>query len=384
MERPLVRTLPDVATSEVLTPVHQECLDMDCKDAYFVATQGQEFIATSSDEWWLEVYGLYNENSASPFDPDSVSEISDDTVAPKETRKSLWRAGPRHSEVKLLGNITFLAPDVLGLIQLETRPAAVSTWDVRSGQFLESIVLRGEHVYQTMCKISDTEFVVGGSHGHLFSFEHEGGHNLRETARIWKAHADVISTISFHDGTIVTTSGDWTARLWDAETKKRLGVLYHDEMVFSGAISDQYIVTCSRYSQYLWEKSELRIYRNREGYPLMKILRTREGMYAPTLLEDGHVLCILRGRKDEFNRPLVRNTLVVVDFENELTLARLKLGCRGIVKYKVLADGRLVAIGHVGCRGVIATLPHDLARLISPMTTAKQSEAERQRMCTLM
>ncbi len=384
MERPLIRTLPDVALSDAYTPVHQEFLDTDCDGIVNITTQGQEFIATSSDEWWLEVYGLSDENNTASFLLDSVSEISDDAVLPKEARKALWRAVPRDPDVSLLGRITFLAPDVIGLVQLENRPAAVSTWNVRSGQYLGNIVLRGEYRYQTMCKISDTEFVVGGEHGHLFCFEHEGGRRLRETQCIWKAHTDCIWSISLHNGMIVTTSLDWTARLWDAETKKRIAVLYHDGDVLGVEISDQYIVTCSRYSQSTWEKSELRVYRNSEGYPLAKILRAHKGMFAPTLLDGGRVLCVLRDTRDEDGRSIFRDTLLIVDFENELVLAQLKVGCRGIIRYNVLPDGRLVAIGRQGCPGVIATLPRELTRLINPKLTEKQSKTGRRRMCTLM
>ncbi len=384
LERPLIRTLPDVETSDVFAPVHQESLDIDCGYGFFITTQEQEFIAASSDEWWLEVYGIGNENSSASFGLDSASEISDNTVIPNKTREALWRAVPRDPELKFYGDVTFLAPDVLGLVQLEARLVVVSTWNVRSGQFLESIVVRGDYFYLTMCRISDTKFLVGGAQGHLFCFEHERGYNLRKTRRIWKAHSDVISTISCNNGIIVTTSGDWTARLWDAETKKRLAVLYHDDEVLSGAISNHYIVTCSRYGQSSWENSELRIYRNGEGYPLVRILRTSEGMFAPTLLDGGRILCILRGYRDENSRSVVRDTLLVVDFENELMLAQLKVGCRGIVRYEVLSDGRVVVVGHGGCRGVIATLPRELARLISPTTTEKQSNMGRRKMCTLM
>ncbi len=384
LERPLIRTLPDVDSTDVFTPVHQECLDMDCKFAFNMSIQGQEFIATSSDEWWLEVYGYSTENSTASFDLDSVSEISDDTVIPDKTRKALWRALPRGPELEVYGDVIFLASDVVGLVQLETSPATVSTWHVRSGQSLESVALPGDLHYEIMSKISDTEFVVGGSQGHLFSFEHEGGYNLRQTRCIWKAHTDTITNISFHNGIIVTTSDDRTARLWDTETKKRLAVLYHDEVVSSGVISDQYIVTCSRYGHSDWEKSELRIYRNSEGYPLTKILRTSEGMFSPTFINDNRVLCTLRGHMDDEYRHLVRNTLVVVDFENERMLARLKVACRGVARYEVLHDGRLVVIGHGGCCGVIATLPHDFRRLISPKPTEKQSKIGRRRMCTLM
>ncbi len=384
LEHPLIRTLPDVDLTNVFAPVYQESLDIDCIDAFFIATQGQEFIAISSDEWWLAVYGLCNESSTASFDRGSVSEISDDAVIPSKGRKALWRAAPRDPEVNSLANIIFLAPDVLGLVQLEIIPATVSTWNVRYGQMLESIVLRGEYRHQTMCKISNTEFVVGGEHGHLFSFEHERGYNLRETGRIWKAHSDLISSISFQNGTILTTSMDATARLWDAETKKRLATLYHDEMVYGSAMSDQYIVTCSRYHQNDWENSELRIYRNSGAYPLAKIVRPCGRMFAPTLLNDGRVLCILRGYRDEDGRSVARNTLAVVDFENEHILAQLKVGCRTIVWYEVLSDGRLVVVGHGGCRGVIVTLPRRFARLISPKTIEKQFEIRRRRMCVLM
>ncbi len=384
VELPLIKTLLDVDSSAVFTPVHQESLDMDCKYVYDMATQGEEFLATSSDEWWLKVYGLRNEDSTSSFDRESISETSDDAVIPNNTRKALWRTSPRDPGIDPMGNVTFLAPDVLGLVQLQTSPATVSTWNLRSGQFLESIIFRGAYAFQTMCKITDTKFLLGDADGHLFSFEHEGGFKLRETGRIWRAHAYYISSLTFHNGTILTTSGDWSARLWNAETKKRLAVLYHDGKVFSGAMSDQYIVTSSEYDQSDWQKRELRIFRNSEGYPLAKILRAREAMVAPTFLDDGRVLCILRGHMDEDYDHLVRDTLVVVDFENERMLARLKVGCRTIAKYKVLSDGRLVAIGHGGCRGVITTLPRGLGRLISPKTSEKQSKIGRRRMCTLM
>ncbi len=383
LERALIRTLRDVDSNDVFTPVHQVSLDTDCRSAFRMATQGQKYIVTCSEEWWLEVYAHCDENSAASFNLDSVSEISDDAVIPNKSRRALWRAVPRDPGLDYYGDVTFLAPDVLGLVELKTLPSAVSTWNVQSGQFLESVVLRGDYFYQTMCTISDTEFLVGGSQGDLFSFQHEGGLNLRETRRLWRAHADTISNISCHNGTVVTTSWDWTARLWDAETKKRLAVLYHNERVLDGAISEQYIVTCSRYGQSDWKNSELRIYRNGEGYPLTKILRTHEGLYVPKLLDGGRVLCILTGYEDENRQPAVRNTLVVVDFENERILAQLKVGCRSIVRYEVLSDGRLVVVGHGGCRGVIATLPRELARLISPKTTDKQSKIRR-RMCTLM
>ncbi len=278
----------------------------------------------------------------------------------------------------------FIAPDVLALVRVEAAPATVSTWNVRSGQFLETVLLHGRFSYQIMCKITNTEFVLGGDHGHLFSFEHEGGRNLRETKGIWKAHGSIIWTISFLGGTIVTTSVDATARLWAAETKRRLAILYHNYEVLSSAISDEYIVTCSRYSKCTWEKSELRIYRNSEGYPVMKILQTPEGLFTPTLLDGGRVLCIRRGYRDENTQCPVRYTLVVVDFENETMLAQLKVGCRGIVKNQVLSDGRLVAMGYGGCCGVIATLPRELARLICPKAMEDHSKLRRQRMCRLM
>ncbi len=384
VERPLITTLPDVDSSAVFTAVRQESLDTDSEHVIDITTQGPEFIATSSIEWWIQVYGLFNEDDTASFDLDSVSEISDDRVIPNKTRKALWRAVPRDPESELMGNIKFLAPDVLGFVRPETGTTSVSTWNVRTGQHLESIVLRGEYTFQDICKISDTEFFVGGAAGHLFSFEHEGGHNLRETGRIWKAHTDYINTISFHNGTIFTTSADWTARLWDATTKKRLAVLYHDGKVFHGAISDRYIVTSSNYSSTIWEKRELRIFRNSEGYPLTKILRAHEGLFAPTFLDGDRALCLLRGYIDDDGRPLVRNTFVVVDFENERMLAQLKVGCRSIGSYEVLSDGRLVATGGGGCRGVIATLPRELRRYIYPKKTEKQSNSRRRRMCTLM
>ncbi len=90
-------------SSDVFTAVHQESLHTDSKDIFNITTQGHElfmwryihdeYIATSSDEWWLEVYGLANGTSTASLDADSMSEVSDDAVIPKR-REMCFGAQP--------------------------------------------------------------------------------------------------------------------------------------------------------------------------------------------------------------------------------------------------------------------------------------------------
>ncbi len=116
---------------------------------------------------------------------------------------------------------------------------------------------------------------------------------------------------------MVTTAEDWTPRLWDTNTKKRLAVLYHDHDVLSSAISDNYIVTVSQYSQAYYGMSDIRICRNSEGYQLVKVLRARERIVYSLMLDKDRILCQTRGADDEYLRPLVHNSLVVVDIATE-------------------------------------------------------------------
>ncbi len=384
-EHHLVRTIPAIEPGLVCAPLHQESLETSSAYIFNAAAQEQEYLVTSSKDWWLEAYALHDEPGGELLKSPSLSDISDAALAPNVGRSSVWHAAKRDSTCGIFGSVAFIAPDVIGCIEAEA-PGVVSTWDARSGQCLERVTLLGVHfeIREVMCKISDDKFAAGSAEGHLCILSHDKGNNLHEMTRIRKAHSLAIVSVSFHADTIVTTSMDWSARLWDLKTRRRLAVLYHDQEVHNVTISDTYIVTSSRAARYLWTNGELRIYRNGEGYPLVKILRFRCQIGLPSLLDGDRILYVQRGPVDGNSRPFVRNSLVILDIQSERVLGQINVACRFILDYTVLVDGRVVVVGATGCRGVIATLPHHLRELVVSKTVEKQMNLRRRRLCTLM
>ncbi len=141
-------------------------------------------------------------------------------------------------------------------------------------------------------------------------------------------------------------------------------------------------MTCSHYNNY--EYGELRVYRNDDGYPLLKFFRSTEQFDKPLMLEHDRILCIMRGPKDENELPVDYNTIGIVDIVGGRVLARLKVGCRLLMDQTVLPDGRIIAVGRGGCRGVIATPPRRFRALVKLKTAEKQCEKESRGMCSLL
>lgn len=376
-EHHLIRTLPEVEPNLVLKPIHQESLDTDSECVIDVLVQEDEFIVMSTDKWLLEVYVLDKSVSVSELNPDSMSEISDDASMPTHCRKALWRAIPREGDDdEVLSSATFIAPDVICCIT----PTDVSTWYVRSGEHLKSVTVRGGvHLLTAICKISDTEFVVGSTEGHMLFFNHNRGYDLHETKRVRKAHYDKIMSMAVHKDVIVSTSADWSARVWDVATKERFAIFKSCDNVVGVALSDEYIVTCS-YSES--DTGELRIYRNEGGYELLKILHLRTWVRKPKILSGGFILCRLFPSFHDGTVP--GNHLCVVDFHGERVLAKLKFGCRKVNDYEVLPDGRIIAVGLDGWFAVIATLPYRLRKLVASKRMNKDTNDRTQRNCLLM
>lgn len=381
-ERHLVKTLPNVNPDVIFTPTRQESLDVESIVLMNVCTQGNEFIVTMTSEWWIEAFEIGKKVKSSEVNPDSLSEISDNELVPQsQTGKSLWRAMPRETHCDRYGDLTFVAPDVVGCIIPDT-PAVVCTWHVRTGTLLGRVCVSGGHSRMFVSKISDNEFVVASSNGSLYFFSHDEGRNLKESSRIWKAHPRPIWEVSYHKGVVVSASADWTARLWDLESKKRIAILYHDQAVEDVAISDDYIVTCSRYGRVELEKGEVRIFKNGDEYPLLKILRHTHYMGHLKILDNKRIMCKRFAMRNVDGERVERELVVVIDIELECVVALLKSGCRYIAAREILADGRLVAVGAEGCRGVIATFSRRVRQLLCEKDV--KGVSERRMMCSLM
>ena len=380
-ERHLIRTLADGGPNVMFTPIRQELLDTDCGDVSNVCSEGSEFIVTSTDEFWLQVYTIEQKKSKLPLNPDLISEISDTELVPQfQTSKSLWYALPRRKNYLQYGDLTFITLDVVVCI-IPGAPASVCAFCVRTGERLAMANISGAHFQLYVTEISDTEFVVASYNGNLYFFSHAKGQNLRETSRIWKAHTASILSVIHYKGILLSASIDWTTRLWDLQTRKRLAVLHHDREVEDVAISDDYIVTCSRYTRTHLQKGEIRIYENQDGYTMLKILRHIHFMASVNIVDNRRILCRRFGmkiRKGEFERDF----LLIIDIERECVVAQLKVSSRCIHEYTVLVDGRVVVGGVGGCRGVIATFPPRVRQLICE--SDKKRAFERRAKCTLM
>ncbi len=376
-ERALIKRLPDVDPSRVYASTHQEYLQVRFTYNANISAQGNDFLAVSSDSEWLRIFELYDKGTVIPFDANSVSEMSefsDERLIPKRWRLPVWHH-VNEKEIDSVG-VEFIAPDVIGFVDVDKDE--ISAWNARTGTCLDSKPVGDMLLGPNICKINDNEFAIGSGEGHVSIYRHEAGGNLEETGRIWKAHIHKIASLSCHDDIIVTTSDDWSARVWNPRNRKRLAVLNHDGMVFHTAISHQYIVTCAQPGRPTEESGELRIYRNGDGYPLLKIMQAHRQIARPAFLDDNRIVFLRRDGVDENYRPHTRNSIQVFDIESDCALAELKVGCRYILAYTVLTDGRIVAIGLGSCRGVIATFPRHIRKLIAPKCSG------RRRMCSLM
>lgn len=375
-EQHLVRTLPDVDPNLVFKPIHQESLNTVGGGVRDVRVQDNEFVVICTEKWCLEVYVLDKASCTTEMITDSISEISDVEMMPTHFRTPLWCAIPRGegSYNETLSNCIFVAPDIIGCSR--SASGDVSTWYVRSGEQLEVVTLRGVRFEKAICKISDTEFVIGSMEGHMHVFTHKHGYNLQESKRIWKAHASAILSFELYKGIIVSASFDRSARLWDAKTKERLAILQHCATVVGITVSDEYIVTCSFSESGL---GELRLYQNESEYTLMKILVVQNWVYKPRILSNGSVL--FRLFTPMKNDLIEQEYLCVVDFEREKVLTQLKVACRKINDYEVLPDGRVIVVGLAGCYGVIAKFPRRTRNLITPKSG--ELEGNRRRLCLL-
>ena len=374
-EQHLIRTLPEVHPNLVFRPTHQECLVSEWECIRDIQVQGNEYIFTSTEKWCFQSYGLDEASSSTEMSVDPISQISDNELMSTHFRKPLGTSLPRvDSSYEKLNSFTFIAPDVMCCIT----PSVVSTYHFPSGDGLETVPIRGDvHFDKEICIINDCEFVIGSMEGHLLVFTHNRGNNLQETERVRKAHLSAILSIGYYKDTIVSASSDWSARLWNATTKKRLDILKHCAPVVGVALSDNYIVTCS-YSE--CDTGELRVFRNKNGYTLVKILLIQHWVHNPRILNNGSILLQLRNPMK--SDPNCRDYLCVVNFEHEKVLAQLKVGCRKIKDYEFLHDGRIIVVGLGGCAGVIAKLPRRIRNLITPKSA--ESEGGGRRLCVVM
>ena len=366
-ERHLTKTLPDVDPNVVFTPTRQELIDVRTLVTEARA-HGNEFIVTINDEWRIEAYEISEKSRSSVVTINSLADVNDDELVPQsQIGKSLWCAMPRKMGRGNYGHLTFATPNVVVCIVPDT-PPLVCAFCARTGERLAKVRVLGIQPLTSVSKISDNEFVVGRENGNLYFFSHDQGRNLKQTARIWKAHMGSIWSLSYREDKVASASEDWTARVWCTESKKCVAVLYHDRQVEDVAIANEYIVTCSHYSPMHFEKGEVRIYNNNDGYALLKILRHTHSVGSVQIVNRNLIVCQQFGPWSDEHEKIERDLILVIDIERERVVAQLKGYCRVIFDYTILVDGRIVAVGSGGV--VITTFPRRVRELICENVTS--------------
>lgn len=376
-EREYIRRIPEIDPGVKIVPIHQKCMDVSCKYLMNVNAEGNEFIATSTNEIGLQMYEA-DDGLCESMHEDAISELSkfsDERLIPNRRIQPFWDSDMF---------VTFLAKNVV--VGVELGASMISTWYVCKGHEIENIenhTSRGTQFNRFMSKLNEEEFIICSIDSNLITFKHENGKNLRETQTVWKPHMKSVTSISVHNDIIVTTSEDWTAKIWNVRTRERVHTLYHDQEVNNATISNKYVVTSSRYGRYYWGNGEIRIYNNTKNYSLFRILRDKEQIGHALIVNDSKIVFRLTNHR---NGSFQRHHILIFDIDSESVLAQVKVGCRIIFGYTVLSDGRLVAVGSTGCRGVIATLPRRVRKLITPNSTVRNAVnvERRRRLCTLM
>ncbi len=371
MENAIVEALPDVDPSLIVTPIHQKRLVGTGGGIRTVDTQANELIATSNWQWGLATYNMDGGNDETYEDVESVSEmteISGESASPNDIESPRWYRIPLPDR-QYTSRVRFIAKDVIASFEYETI-GLITTWCARSSLHIGSLKVRGTSFFLGLCKLSETEFVVGGSDGHLDYISHRHGCELKEMKRIWKAHQYWINAIVFRNGIFVSTSDDWTAKVWDSKNKTLLSILHHNGPVQNATISDRYILTHEENAQII------RIFANCEAFPLVKMFRT--GLIeSPKFLDSGLLTYWSLVGINQYG-------MVFFEIESECILGQLKVSPVDVCDHAFLADGRVVAVGTGGCRGIIADLPEYLRTLVVPESPGKTKRARRRRFCTLM
>ncbi len=368
--------LPDVDASVTLGPIKQVQLAEGGNSVMGrVDVQPNDFIVTSNSQWGISLYSTHARDDV-PLD-DSNSSDSDDCLAPTTIRFPVSTNIP--PEPDSLNHPKFIARDVIVCTEECGR---VSTWCARANVCLDSVTVERARFGWAMCVVSDTEFVVGEMEGHVCFFTHKHGSQLKHVKRIWKAHHKCVTSLVRHENYLVSTSSDGTARVWDMPNMRNLHTFYHDGPVFYCIATASYLLTCSESARDEYEKrNELRLFRNdSRTFPLVKLFWAGENLYLPKFINSNLVMfwrkCLSDGNDHDF--------LFFFEIDTQSVLAQFKVHCRCVYDYAFLDHARMVVCGDQGSRGVIATLPRSLQRLVARESAKKSTTRANRRFCTIV
>ncbi len=372
-ESKILKPLPTIEPNRIVHPTKQERLIKDGQKISRLDVQQNEFIATTSNNWAVSVYELDDEHIESECSDSEIVTESEETLEFSTNRSVAWKRIAVGEET--MNNVKFIAKSVVASTE---QNGCISTWCVRSAQRLDRVRMRNVEFRLAMCKINEEEFAVGNTQGDICLFTHNFGCQVKETKRIRKAHDKWICSLASCAHYVLSASFDGTARLWDTRSWGRIATFYHNGPVFNCDLSNRYAMTNSAdaFGRDITESRELRIYRiddNGQNCSLVKFYRAENGIWMPRFVRDDLFMCWV---DNEDRRELL--AFFKLDAESDCVVAQVKVGCLWVLDYAFLEDGRLVACGESWSRGVIATLPRGLRKMITRETGVKK------RFCTIV
>ena len=372
-ESKILKPLPTIEPNRTVHPTKQERLIKYGLEISRLDVQENEFIATTSNNWAVAVYELDDEHIESECSSSDTVTESDETLEFSINRSVAWKRIAVGDET--MNNVKFIAKSVVASTEQNGR---ISTWCVRSAQRLDRVRIRNVEFSWAMCKISDEQFVVGDTQGHICLFTHNFGCQVKEIKRIRKAHDVWVSSLACCSNFVLSASNDGTARLWDSRNWRCIATFYHNGPVFNCDLSNRFAMTNSAdvFGPHITERRELRIYRidnNGQNCSLMKYYLAENGIWMPRFVRDDLFMCWV---DHEDRREFL--AFFKLDTDSDCVVGQVKVGCLSVLDYAFLEDGRLVACGDSRSRGVIATLPRGLRKLITRETCVKR------RFCTIV
>lgn len=164
-------------------------------------------------------------------------------------------------------------------------------WRASTGKCLYRCKHGGDGLW-SIAVMDSSRFVVGTGNGSLIFFGHHEGDHVIIMQTLKGAHEKLIRSISICKSRMVTCSVDRTAKAWDIETLKEMGVMRGHEGDWQGVATDgKYIVTTTGYEGenlalnaiYVWDA---------ETICLLRVFGVKHGnkIISVTLLGQTHVL----------------------------------------------------------------------------------------------
>lgn len=155
-----------------------------------------------------------------------------------------------------------------GLVATGDCGGVLCLWRVTTGKCLYRSKHGGEGLW-SIAVLDGARFVVGTASGDLILFGHVAGEHVVILQSLKGSHDKLIRSISICGARMVTCSLDRTAKVWDTESWKEIGVLRGHEGDWLGVATDgKHIVTTTGYEEnlalnaiYVWDAHTLTLLR---------------------------------------------------------------------------------------------------------------------------